>query len=225
MPLFSGIRFLAASEEPSLLRELWDYFVDKYFTVRFEEYNYQNIRVGGGGLLSARAVIVAIFIGIIIAAAVSMFQKRTLGDLVRALDRENANKPEEAKTLTELGLIRNPAIKQDLRSGTALKRVVRCVEEEQYLASMAEKKAAFEADEANKKKKWKEIPYKYNFETDHFYIPEEKMFGAVTHFNQKGTNPMVFAFTVVGCLIFAALVCWLLPEMLKLADNFVGVFK
>ncbi len=225
MPLFSGIRFLSASEEPSLFRELWDYFVDKYFTVRFEEYQYENIRVGKGGLISVRAVIVAVFLGIIIAAAVSMFQKRTLGDLVRALDRENANKPEEAKTLVELGLIRNPAIKQDLRSGTALKRVVRCVEEEQYLASMAEKKAAFEANPANKKKKWREIPYKYNFETDHFYIPEEKMFGAVTHFNQKGTNPMVFAFTIAGCLIFAALVCWLLPEMIKLADNFIGAFK
>ena len=225
MSLLSGIRFLSASEEPGLIRELWDYFVDKYFTIRFEEYNYQNINVGRSGMISARAVVVAVFFGIIVAATVAMFQKRTLGDLVRALDRENANKPEEAKTLADLGLIRNPAIKQDLRSGTALKRVVRCVEEEEYLAARAEKKAAFEADAANAKKKWKDIPYRYNFATDHFYIPEEKMFGAVTHFNKKGSNPLVLAFTVVACLVFASLVCWLLPEVLMLTDNFIGAFK
>ena len=224
MQLFSGIQFLAATEEPSLFRELWDYFVDKYFTVRFEEYNYQHLNVSGGGLLSVRAVVVALFLGIIIASAVSMFQKRTLGDLVRALDREDANTPERAKTLEELGLRRASAIKQDLRRGTALRRVVRCVEEENYHASMAEKKAAFEADEANQGKKWKDIPYKINFETDHFYVPEEKMFGAVTHFSKKGSNPLVFAFTVVACLIFMAVVCWLVPEMLMMADNFVGVF-
>ena len=224
MPLFSGIQFLTATEEPSLIRELWDYYVGKYFTVRFEEYNYQHLSVNGGGLLSVRAVIVALFLGIIIASAVSMFQKRTLGDLVRALDREDANSPERAKTLEELGLVRASAIKHDLRRGTALKRVVRCAEEEAYNASMSEKKVTFEATEANKGKKWKEIPYKYNFETDHFYIPEEKMFGAVTHFNKKGTNPLVFVFTIIVSLIFMALVCWLVPEMLKLADNFVGVF-
>ena len=80
--------------------------------------------------------------GVIAAAALSMFQKRTLGDLVRALDREDANEPSRAMTLEQLGLIRNTAIKSDLRHGTALRRVVRCVEEENYLASQAEKKAA-----------------------------------------------------------------------------------
>ena len=111
---------LSSSDEPTLLRELWDYFIEKYFTVRFEQYNYQNISVRVNGLLSAQAIIIAFFIGLIIAAGLAMFQKRTLGDLVRALDRENANEPARAMTLEQLGLIRNTAIKQDLRHGTAL---------------------------------------------------------------------------------------------------------
>ena len=216
---------LSSSDEPTLLRELWDYFVEKFFTVRFEEYNYQNFSIKTGGLLSAQAVIVAFFLGLIIAAAIAMFQKRTLGDLVRALDRENAHEPARAMTLEQLGLIRNTAIKQDLRHGTALRRVVRCVEEEVYLASMAEKKATFEADEQNKDKKWKDVPFQSDFYNHHFYIPSELRFGADVHFDKKGSNPLVFVFTVIVCVVFASLVCYLLPEMLQLADNFIGVFK
>ena len=154
-----------------------------------------------------------------------MFQKRTLGDLVRALDRENANEPGRAMTLEQLGLIRNSAIKQDLRHGTALRRVVRCVEEQEYLAVMAERKAAFEANKENIGRKWKEIPFQYDFYNHHFYIPAELMFGADVHFNKKGSNPLVFAFTIVLFVVVASLVCYLLPEMLQLADNFIGVFK
>lgn len=215
----------SADEEPTLIRELWDYFINKYFTARFEDYNYQYISFKSEGFFSVQAIIISMTLGIIVAAAIAMFQKRTLGDLVRALDREDANEPSRAMTLEQLGLIRNTAIKNDLRHGTALRRVVRCVEEEAYLAAQAEKKAAFEANEANRERKWKDIPYAYDFYKDHFYIPSELMFGASVHFDQKGTNPLVFIFTVIACIVMASVVCYLLPEMLQLADNFIGIIK
>lgn len=223
--LCTAVLSSASDEEPTLIRELWDYFVNKYFNARFEDYNYQHLSFNAEGFFSVQAIIIAMAFGVIAAAALSMFQKRTLGDLVRALDREDANEPSRAMTLEQLGLIRNTAIKSDLRHGTALRRVVRCVEEENYLASQAEKKAAFEADEANKGKKWKDIPYTYDFYSDHFYIPSELMFGAAVHFDQKGTNPLVFVFTVIGCLALASFVCYLLPEALQMADNFIGILK
>jgi hypothetical protein len=215
----------SSDENPSLIRELWDYFINKYFTARFEDYNYQHISFKAEGFFSVQAIIIAMTLGLIAAAAVAMFQKRTLGDLVRALDREDANEPGRAMTLEQLGLIRNTAIKNDLRHGTALRRVVRCVEEEAYLAAQAEKKAAFEADEANQGKKWKDIAYTYDFYSDHFYIPGELMFGAGVHFDQKGTNPLVFVFTAIACIVLASVVCYLLPEALQMADNFIGIIK
>lgn len=216
---------LSSEEDPSLIRELWNYFIDKYFTARFEDYNYQYISFNSEGFFSVQAIIIAATIGIIAASAVAMFQKRTLGDLVRALDRENANEPDRAMTLEQLGLIRSSAIKSDLRHGTALRRVVRCVEEENYLIAQAEKKAAFEANKLNADKKWKDVPYTYDFYSDHFYIPSELMFGASVHFDQKGTNPLVFVFTVIGCIILASFMCYLLPEMIQMADNFIGILK
>lgn len=221
--------FLTA-KQPTLLQEIWQYLSDKYFAVRFEDYTYKHISLSSNKFFSAQSIIIAIFLGVIIAAAMSLFQKRTLGDLVRALDRESCTTPEKAKTLSELGLLRNSAVKQDLRRGASLRRVVRCVGEEEYLAAQAEKRKIFEAEQAEKKDrrergKWKEIPYRYDFSTDRFYIPEDLVYGAAVQFDQKGTNPLTLIFTIVACIALMMLCCYLLPEMLQLADNFVGVFK
>jgi hypothetical protein len=221
---------LLTAKSPTLLQEIWQYLSDKYFAVNFEDHTYEHITLSSNRFFSAQSIIIALFLGVMIAAALSLFQKRTLGDLVRALDRENCTTPESAKTLAELGLLRNSAVRQDLRSGTSLRRVVRCVGEENYNAEQEQKRKIFEAEQAEKKDrrergKWKEIPYKYDFSTDRFYIPDELMFGATTQFDQKGTNPLTFGLTVVICIVLMMLCCYLLPEMLQLADNFVGVFK
>ncbi len=213
-------------EQPTLLRELWDYFVDKYFTVHFEEYNYQHINMDGGGVVSIQSMIIALFIGLMIAAAASLFQKRSLGDLVRALDRERADSSDKAMTLEQLGLIRASGIKQDLRHGSVLRRVVRCVEEDAYLASQKAKRQEAElaaAEKGIKAPKWRELPYRYDFSKDHFYIPEDKMFGALTQFNQRGTNPLMLVVAIILCVVFMAVTCRLVPEMLQMADNFIGI--
>ena len=219
--------YRSPDEEPTLLEEMWTFLQEKCFSVSFEEYQYDNITLTENTFFSMSYIILAIFVGIIIAAALSLFQKRTLGDLVRALDRNDCYTPESAKTLEELGFLKNSAVREALRRGTSLRRVVRCAGEQEYLAAQAEKRAQFEAEHAGKsdRKKWKDIPYHHDFSTDRFYIPEELAFGAITHFDQKGTNPLVFVFTVIACVVIASLCCFLLPEMLKLADNFISVFR
>lgn len=221
--------FLTA-KNPTLLQEIWQYLSDKYFAVNFEDHTYEHITLSSNQFFSAQSIIIALFLGVMIAAALSLFQKRTLGDLVRALDRDGCTTPEKAKTLAELGLLRNSAIKQDLRRGASLRRVVRCVGEEEYTAEQEQKRKIFEAEQAAKQNrrergKWKEIPYRYDFSTDRFYIPEDLVYGASVQFDKKGTNPLTLVFTVVACIALMMLCCYLLPEMLQLADNFVGVFK
>jgi hypothetical protein len=99
------------------------------------------------------------------------------------------------------------------------------VGEEEYLAAQAKKRAAFEEEnKGNRRAKWKDIPYRYDFSTDRFYIPEDKVFGALTLFDKKGTNPLNFIFVVIVCIALMILCCYLLPEMVQLADNFIGVF-
>ena len=86
-------------------------------------------------LVSFRNIVFAFFIGINIAAIMAIFDKRVLGDFARKLIREEALSPETAMTLSELGYYKNTAIRSSLRSGYTLRRVVRCVEEEQYNAA------------------------------------------------------------------------------------------
>ena len=226
--MLSTIRSLAAAR-PSLWQEIWQFLSDKYFSVSFEDYQYENIRLTSSTFFSAQGIIIAVFLGMIVAAALSLFQKRTLGDLVRALDRESCYDGERAKTLEELGLLRSTAIKEALRRGTALGRVVRCVGQDEYLAAQAQKRAEFEAEQAagpkKSRKKWRDVPYKYDFMTDRFYIPEDKAFGAISQFSKKGSDPLMLALTVVICVGLMILCCFLLPEMLQLADNFAGVFR
>jgi hypothetical protein len=193
-------------------------------------YNYSYISVSDAGLISIRTGVAALLLGVIIAAALSVFQKRTLGDLVRAIDREWCVTPETAKTLTELGMIRNTAIKNDLRHGRALRRVVRCAEEEAYNAAREQQHKQLIADaEAGDPiaiatlKKWRDIPYRLNFETDHFYIPENLIYGADNQFDKKGTTPLTLVTCIVVCVILLIAICFFLPEIIQMTDNMIGM--
>ena len=60
--------------------------------------------------------------------------------------------------------------------------------------------------------------------TVHFYIPEELRYTADLKFEKKGTNWLVFGGVVVGAIAVGLLSIWLLPELLQMADNFIGMF-
>ena len=232
MSLTALVLSLTASAEPSLWEEIWTYLVDKYFTMDWYSYQYNHLAIGDNGLISIRTGVAALLLGVIIASALAVFQKRTLGDLVRAIDREWCVTAESAKTLTELGMIRNTAIKNDLRHGHALRRVVRCVEEEAYNAAREQKHqeliAAAEAGDAQAVialKKWRDIPYHLNFETDHFYIPESLIYGADNQFDQKGTTPLTLLTCIVVCVVLLIAICFFLPEILQLTDNMIGMLS
>ena len=186
---------------PSLFSEIWVYLTDRYFSTDFFEYDYAHIRLGPSAARSVPAMIVALFLGIIVACAVTLHQRRTLGDLVRALDRERASTPETAKTLGELGLSKSAAIRSALRRGTTYgQSVLRVLGEE-------------------------ETPDKaFDFSTDRFYMPEEKAFSTLSRFDKKGSNPMIFAAVTLACVVLASVCCRFFPELLQFIDNFLGTF-
>ena len=217
-----------AAGEPSVFRELWDYLVEKYFTLDFASHEYPHFTVGEGTLFSLRTVLVALFVGVILAVILAAAQKRALGGLIRAMEREQCHTPEKAMTLEQLGLARASAIRQSLRHGTTLHGVVRCVEKDAYEEAQAKKReefqAARESGTAPAGQKWKDIPFSYDFSSCHFYLPEEARYCAEVRFDRKGTNPVTILFTIIGAILLLALLCFLIPELLQLADNLIGFF-
>ena len=163
-------RLFAALESDSLLRELWDYLEDKY--VAPDMGHYENLGFGSGSLVTVRTIVFGFVIGFIVAAFAVVIDKKHLGDFVRTLIANNCNSPENAKTLDELGYY-GYSIRNAVRRNTALRRVVKCREEEEYYSELGKKRTEYEEKrKANPNLPYfNETKYRIDLEKDRFYIP------------------------------------------------------
>ena len=215
-------RFLSSSGDPSLFAELWAYLEDRYFSV--DAGRYEHINLGTGSLLSMQGMILGLFVGIIIAAGVACYDKNRLGAFVRALVKEQCLWPEKAKTLYDLGFMKNSGVKASLRSPNQLGKIVHCVEKEAYEKQVEEARAAYVAEHGNDKDFFMPA-YRINFDNDHFYIPDEEHYRAEIRYENQGSGWRAFVLVVLVAIMGAALVCFLLPDMLQLVDNLIGILS
>lgn len=214
--------FLSTSGEPSLLEELWAYLEGKYFSV--ETGGYEHINIGSGSLITLQRVVLGIFIGVIIAAGLVCYDKNRLGAFVRQLVKDECLWPDKAKTLSELGFLRNSGVKLSLRSPNKLGKIVHCVERDAYLEQVERARAEYVAEHGNDEGFF--MPeYRLDFENDHFYIPDEEHYRAEVRYEEKGSGWRAFALVVIVSVVGAALVCFLLPDMIQLVDNMIGILS
>lgn len=186
---------------------------------------YENLGFGDFAFMNLRNIIFGLILGIIFASYLSIFNKRVYGDFVRSLIGENCSSPETAKTLSELGYMKNSAVRSALKSGNAYRGIIRCPEAEEYYASREQARGEYEARVAASGEKapaFNSPEYKFDFTTARFYIPEEKHFTASERFEKKGTSVLsAVVITVVSLVLFWAILKFL-PDILQLLDNFVG---
>lgn len=180
-------------------------FFKDFFNPTLE--GYTNFEFGKGAL-SLQIMIFGIFIGVLIASFGMIFIKTTLGKLVRALLAREAYAPESAQTLAACGLEQHFFIRRALRHGYTLRRVVRCVEEEEGCNS--------------KEGKGQKLP---DLSACHFYIPEKDRYTAEMRFNEKGSGWGTFFFVLLGCVIAISLIFAFLPQLITLLDNVISLFS
>ena len=214
--------FLSATNEPSFWAELWRAMKDRWFALDLNDYDNLGIS-SRQGLLSLRGIILAIFAGLVIAAGFSVFDKKRLGGLVRKIISEQAFTPETAQTVGQLGYDRSPAVKESLKKGV-LSRVVHCVERDEYRQAYEEKRQAYVAEHGNDKDFFMP-PYRIDFENDHFYIPDEEHYRAEVRYDHEGSGWRAFVLVILVAIACAAAVCFLLPDMLQLVDNMIGILS
>ena len=160
-----------------------------------------------------------------------IFIKTTLGRLVRALLEKSAFAPESALTLTDCGLEKHFFIRRALKHGYTLRRVVRCVEEEEYFSKIYQEQAAHEAARAEAKKNGQKLPpyraprFTQPLSLCHFYIPEKDRYAAEMRFHEKGSGYLTFFFVLLGCVICICLIFALLPQLLRFFDNVISLFS
>ena len=214
--------FYSSTGEPSLLQELWDYLEGKYFSV--DTGRYEHIDVGSGSLVTLQRIVLGLFAGVVIAAGFACYDKNRLGAFVRTLVKEQCLWPEKAKTLYELGFMKNGGVKASLRSPNQLGKIVRCVEKEAYEKQVEEARAAYVAEHGNDKDFYMPA-YRIDFNNDHFYIPDEEHYRAEVRYEEKGSGWRAFMLVLLISIVGAALVCFLLPDMLQLVDNMIGILS
>jgi len=86
---------------------------------------YEHISFDASARATARTVILALAIGIVLAALYNFYLKAIPGGVVRALLRAEAHTDASAKTLADLGLGRNPLYGFAAAHDPALRRVLR----------------------------------------------------------------------------------------------------
>ena len=211
---------LSADQEQSLLEELWAYISGKYFSVELGRYQY--IHVERGSMITLRNVILGICVGFIVAAIFACYEKNKTGAFIRQVIRQQCLWPDKAKTLDELGYGKNRAIRSQLKRTTPLSKTVICVEKEAFMRDVEEMRAAY--IEKNGSEEGFIAPTFYlDFDAAHFYIPDEKHYAADVRFDNKGSGWRALLLVILVSVILASVACFLLPDMLQLVDNMIGI--
>ena len=221
LPIVSA---LSAAGEPSLWEAMLEYIEENYFA----EVSYNNLGLGMlGSTATLRNILFGLLVGIVIASFIMVFDKRVLGSFVRKLLKEECLSPESAKRLCQLGFADKLTVRNSLRRGTTLRSVVRSREEEEYKASIEERRAEYEKkrEEDPTLPPFKAAEYKIDPDEDHFYIPEEKKYSAEFRFEKKGPTWLGFAAVVVVAVVLFFVLLFVIPELMKLLDELVGGIK
>ena len=199
-------RSLTAWQEFFQAMILW---IHNFFNPKLEGYTNFDF---GNGILSLQIIIFGIFAGVLLASFYTIYIRTTLGKIVRALLEKEALSPENAMTLSDCGLERNPFIRHAILHGYTLNRVIHCVEKEEYEASLAETTG-------------KKPNFKKNALSCHFYIPEENRITAEMRFRERGSGYLTFFFVAFVSLLCVILIFALLPQLIAFFDNVISLFS
>ena len=210
-------------EETTIWQDIWDHIYNVYLSV---DGSYENLGYGSNTMISIRLVVLGIFIGLVIACVAMAYNKQVLGGFVRRLLSSEIKSAESAKTLSELGYEKNPFIRGAVRKSVSLRRVVRCVEEDEFYAHQNADREAYDQrrEQSPELPKFKEQEYLVDPSADHFYIPEEKKYSAEMRFEAKGTSWGVLALIAVVAVVGCIALLFVIPNILQLVNEFMGMF-
>lgn len=211
-------------EETTIWQDIWDHIYGVYLAV---DGNYENLGFGSNTIMSVRLVVLGLFIGMIIACVAMAYNKQVLGGFVRKLLSSEIKSIEDAKKLDELGYQKNPFIRSAVRKSVSLRRVVKCVEEDEFYARQNADREVYEKKRAENPElpKFKDQEYLVDPSSDHFYIPEQICDIAEKKFYARGSSWGVTVITIIGLCVGFFVLLLVLPNILSVLDEFVGSFK
>ena len=219
----NNLLFSLAANSKSTVEEMWDYFVENYLSGSAE---YPNLGLTENSIISVPVILAGLLIGTLLAVTITVYDNRVMGGFVREMLYRGALGREKALTLSDIDLAERSPVGRALRKSVGLRRIVHCIEEEDYYAELKRQR-----EECEKKREedptipeFKHTDYTFG-EGEHYYIPEDKKITAEIKYAKRGLKPWALIILIaVSVILFFALV-FILPYILKLADQLVGYFK
>lgn len=156
-------------------------------------------------------IVWVVFFGVLFGSFYAYYQRRLLGNILRALIAREAQDKESAKTLSEIGYgskLKHSFASFALRKNSGLRKHVFAVYEEKE----PEKK---HRDQLFAKAEKSEHEQKY-------YVPEEKRIVAEVRYDGKGTNLKTLIISVAALLAAAIAIVSLLPWLIEKYYSIIG---
>lgn len=168
------------------------------------------------GIINIHVIAAALFVGIIATAIYTVYTKKILGKMVRKLIAAEAFSPENAKTLDELGLGKNYAVRSALK-GYTLGRVVSSLESDAHIEEInAARKAHEEKAAEGKKEAFKTPKFDVKAKDCHYYIAEKDRYKAEARFDARGSALGILFLGLVLAVVCVVALYGFLPKVLAL---------
>ena len=212
------------AEETTLWEDIGNYIYEIFTGA---DGYYVNLGLDPTNVMSVSLIVFGLFVGTILACIAMTYNKQVLGGFVRRLIDSGCNSAESAKTLEAIGVHKNPFIRSAVQNNVSLRRVVRCVEEDEFYQRQARDKELYEQKREQEPQlpKFKELEYRVDPSADHFYIPEASCEMAEKKFYARGSSwrTLIIAIIILSIACFAIMLA--LPKILTVLDQFVGGFR
>lgn len=157
-------------------------------------------------------IIMAFFLGAVIAGFLILYQKRALGKLVRALIHTGASTPETAKSLKDLKLDYHFLIHHSLRDNSSFRRVISVVQTEQSPDNSA-------AGGKKRKAKHHHISDRTAWP---LYIDDANLEKAEALYSDNGSALLHVLLSLLALSLVAFLSYLLVPMLLDFANNLLS---
>ena len=170
-----------------------------------------NAESGTDTVKSIPVIIICMFIGVAIAALVSLYHKHVLGSFIRFLRTSGACDESTAIRLCSTRFDKNIFVKSAIKNGRTYGCVLRSVPPE---GTCDPQRLPLKERAAAKNRMISQSGY---------YIPEELSFRADNIFSKRGTSVVSALFGVVLFLLVALVSLLVVPQIVELFKNLTGL--
>ena len=156
-------------------------------------------------------IVWVVFFGVLFGSFYAYYQRRLLGDILRAFIAHEAADENSAKTLSQIGYggkIKRNFASFALRKNSSLRKHIFAVYEEKEAQKYHRDQLFAKASEAQTEQK--------------YYVPEEKRIVAEVRYDGKGTDLKTLVIAIAALLAAAILIVSFLPWLIDKYHSFAG---